>query len=54
MKAKFPNNIIYIHKENGGQGSARNLGLEFLKNSGIQANWVTFCDPDDFLDRNYF
>lgn len=53
-QAKFPNNIIYIHKENGGQGSARNLGLEFLKNSGIQANWVTFCDPDDFLDRNYF
>ena len=28
---KYPQNIFYLYKENGGQASARNLGLEFLK-----------------------
>ncbi|ALR75348.1 CDP-glycerol glycerophosphotransferase family protein [[Enterobacter] lignolyticus] len=46
---KFPNNISYIWKENGGQSSARNLGLEHVK-----TEWVTFVDPDDFLDAGYF
>ncbi len=30
-QSKYPKNIIYLHKENGGQASARNLGLEYLK-----------------------
>ncbi|WP_427838548.1 bifunctional glycosyltransferase/CDP-glycerol:glycerophosphate glycerophosphotransferase [Actinobacillus pleuropneumoniae] len=46
---KYPNNIHYIKKKNGGQSSARNLGLKFVK-----TEWVTFIDPDDFLDLNYF
>lgn len=46
---KFPNNITYVHKENGGQASARNLGIQFVK-----TEWVTFLDPDDFVDYNYF
>lgn len=46
---KYPSNIFYIYKENGGQASARNLGLEYIK-----TEWVTFIDPDDFLDVNYF
>lgn len=46
---KYPNNISYIWKENGGQSSARNLGLEY-----VTSDWVTFVDPDDFLDGNYF
>ena len=46
---KYPNNILYIRKKNGGQASARNLGLKF-----VETEWVTFIDPDDFLDVNYF
>ncbi|EJF0760435.1 glycosyltransferase, partial [Campylobacter coli] len=26
---KYPKNIIYLYKENGGQASARNLGLKY-------------------------
>lgn len=48
-QARFPDNIVYVHKENGGQASARNLGLEHACRE-----WVTFIDPDDFVDRNYF
>ena len=46
---KYPHNIFYIRKENGGQSSARNLGIK-----NIKTEWVTFIDPDDFLDVNYF
>lgn len=46
---KYPNNIQYIYKENGGQASARNLGLKSVK-----TKWVTFIDPDDTLSRDYF
>ena len=46
---KYPNNIMYLKKENGGQASARNYGLQFVK-----TKWVTFIDPDDFVDINYF
>ncbi|ASK27540.1 CDP-glycerol glycerophosphotransferase family protein [Neisseria chenwenguii] len=46
---KYPNNIRYIYKENGGQASARNLGLK-----SVETEWVTFIDPDDFLSPNYF
>ena len=69
---KYPKNIIYLHKENGGQASARNLGLKYLeqhlaqnalnpKNTQTNDNnqslpfiptWVSFTDPDDFLDRD--
>ncbi len=46
---KYPNNITYLKKENGGQASARNLGMEAVK-----TEWVTFIDPDDFVDLHYF
>lgn len=36
-------------KPNGGQGSARNLGLDHAT-----GEWVTFTDPDDMLDREFF
>lgn len=38
-----------LSKSNGGQASARNLGMK----SAI-GDWVTFCDPDDYLADNYF
>lgn len=46
---KYPDNIKYIWKENGGQSSARNMGLQY-----VNTEWVTFIDPDDFVDRTYF
>ena len=46
---KFPQNIRYFYKENGGQASARNLGLQY-----VETDWVTFIDPDDFVSPDYF
>lgn len=54
---KYPKNITYLYKENGGQASARNLGLKYLQeNESLKDRftWVTFTDPDDFLDIGYF
>ncbi|WP_147311513.1 CDP-glycerol glycerophosphotransferase family protein, partial [Cupriavidus taiwanensis] len=48
-RKRFPKNIIYVRKDNGGQASARNVGLSFAK-----GDFVTFIDPDDFLDPSYF
>ncbi|WP_439687904.1 CDP-glycerol glycerophosphotransferase family protein [Cupriavidus oxalaticus] len=46
---RYPKNIFYIRKENGGQASARNFGLSLAT-----GDFVTFVDPDDFLDPSYF
>lgn len=46
---KYPNNITYLYKKNGGQASARNLGMQYA-----HTDWVAFVDPDDFVDINYF
>jgi len=46
---QFPNNIIFIQKENGGPASARNLGLQHAT-----GKWITFIDSDDFVAPSYF
>lgn len=46
---KYPKNITYLYKDNGGQASARNMGIEL-----VNTEWVTFIDPDDFINVNYF
>ena len=48
-KQKYPNQTIVIHKENGGQASARNVGLPHVK-----GKYVSFLDPDDYLDLDAF
>jgi CDP-glycerol glycerophosphotransferase (TagB/SpsB family)/GT2 family glycosyltransferase len=48
-RQRFPDNITYLRKENGGQASARNLGLEY-----VETDYVTFIDPDDFVAPDYF
>ena len=48
-QTRFPKNIHYFYKENGGQASARNFGLQH-----VRTEWVTFIDPDDFVSPNYF
>ena len=42
----YPNNIIYVPKENGGVSSARNEGMKH-----IQGRYMNFCDSDDKLDK---
>ncbi|MCD8199910.1 MAG: bifunctional glycosyltransferase family 2 protein/CDP-glycerol:glycerophosphate glycerophosphotransferase [Coriobacteriaceae bacterium] len=46
---KWPDAITYLHKENGGQASARNLGMRHA-----QTEWITFIDQDDFVSSDYF
>ena len=46
---KYPKNVRYFYKKNGGQSSARNLGMQY-----VDTEWVTFIDPDDFVSKNYF
>lgn len=36
---RYPDNIIYVKKENAGQASARNLGLEYVK-----TGWLACID----------
>ena len=43
--SKYPNLIKYLEKENGGQASARNLGLKHAI-----GDYVTFVDPDDWIE----
>lgn len=42
--------VEVIHQENAGQAAARNAGIGHLQDE----DWVTFTDPDDFLDAAFF
>lgn len=44
-----PDLVTVLSQQNGGQGSARNLGLEHAT-----GEWLTFPDPDDYVDKDYF
>ena len=46
-KDKFPHNIVVLSKENGGQASARNLGLNYCS-----GEFINFLDGDDVLSLN--
>lgn len=46
--------IKVIHKENGGQASARNLALDRIESLGnAGGEYVTFVDSDDWVDSDY-
>ena len=46
---EYPQNVVYIKKENGGVSSARNLGLDLAKGC-----YINFLDSDDYFSENCF
>lgn len=46
---KYPEKIQAFSKENGGQSSARNLGLQYAK-----GEFLSFIDSDDWLDLDFY
>lgn len=46
---RYPANISYVKKENGGVSSARNEGMKYIK-----GKYVNFFDPDDRWDESAF
>lgn len=47
--ALMNDNVTYIEKDNGGQGSARNVGI-----SASKGKYIYFMDSDDVLEPNIF
>lgn len=43
------NNVVVIHKENGGLSSARNAGLDIAK-----GDYITFVDSDDYVSSTIY
>lgn len=46
-KELYPNNIVYVKKENGGVTTAKNEGLKH-----VEGEYINFMDPDDLLTQN--
>lgn len=49
FKDNNPDNVIVIHKVNGGQASARLAAIPY-----VEGKYVSFFDPDDTLSNNVF
>lgn len=47
--ANIDSRIKVIHKKNGGQASAINLGLDIAKGA-----YIGFSDPDDYINKNFY
>ena len=48
-RERYPDNILYINKPNGGVSSARNEGIPY-----IRGKYVNFLDSDDIWDKDAF
>ncbi|MGR0118161.1 CDP-glycerol glycerophosphotransferase family protein [Bacillus halotolerans] len=46
---RYPNNVVYVKKQNGGVSSARNFGLKYA-----EGRYVQFLDPDDLVSKETF
>lgn len=48
FKDRFPDNLKYYYKENGGLSSARNLGIDMAS-----GKFLAFIDSDDWVEPNF-
>lgn len=49
-ESNYPDHIMLVHcDENGRQGAARNIGLQYAS-----ADWIAFIDSDDWIELDYF
>lgn len=46
---RYPENIVVVHKENGGVSSARNAGISYVK-----GRYLNFMDSDDRFEKDAF
>ena len=46
-------NIIVIHKENGGLSDARNAGIKYVQKTANEDDYITFVDSDDYVHTDY-
>ena len=46
---RYPENIVLVHKENGGVSSARNVGMRFAR-----GKYINFLDSDDMFSPDSF
>lgn len=51
--AKQYENVIVIHKENGGLSDARNAGLKYVYEIADAEDYITFLDSDDFVHESF-
>ena len=49
LYASIDSRIRVIHKENGGQSSARNVGLD-----ACRGNYISFVDSDDWIEQDMY
>ena len=48
-EAEYPDRVKVLHKENGGQASARNMGLAYA-----QGEYIGFVDSDDWVSLDMY
>ncbi len=51
--AREYDNIVVIHKKNGGLSDARNSGILYAMENGDKDDFITFLDSDDFVWEDY-
>lgn len=54
IQNEYPSNVTYLYKDNGGLSSCRNFGLDYIYENNLDYDYLTFTDPDDFLNQEYF
>ncbi len=53
MYADMHDNIKVIHQKNGGLSAARNAGIDYCMKNGLEDDYITFIDSDDFISEDY-